>query len=307
VKHYPWSWTKVWHVHPRTPLPALITGPTAGGAWEQGDSSPRAVHEDFWNIVCPKDKVRIIATQDIKLEYGITWASAKHIFNIWRDILLEETASCVEVVNRAQGARFDWHGQLFGLWLWGSPDRLLDIWEEFKGSPVSRLLATSPIVQRGVERNMLLFGLRGTGHSESKTSVESRHWDHVMAVHIRRGDFGRHCKKLANWRSAFFGWNSLPELPDRIEDPDSPDYRPGRNTPENVLIYMKHCLPDTDTIISKITSARNEYEETIFGLFISTTSHTLAHTKTQVLDRSGQTSAPCTFSITSTPLRGSTK
>lgn len=36
----------------------------------------------------------------------------------------------------------------------------------------------------------------------------------LLAVHIRRGDFTRHCSNLAEWGPGFHGFNSFKGLPD---------------------------------------------------------------------------------------------
>ncbi|KAF9005521.1 hypothetical protein BDQ17DRAFT_1353281 [Cyathus striatus] len=54
-EYYPWSREK-WYKneHPRTPLNALISGPTAGGPWDPTDPAPRSVSEEYYFQVCPE-------------------------------------------------------------------------------------------------------------------------------------------------------------------------------------------------------------------------------------------------------------
>lgn len=251
--YYPWDESKAWEVPSRTPLPALISGPTAGGSWEVGDSAPRSIHQSWWDVVCPKEKVKVIWTHEVKRKYDLHWVpTAKVVFGVWNKILLEEEAQCVEVI--APQRDVEDFGQVFDLWLWGV-DRILDIWEEFRDSPVSRLLATSPVVERCVERNLELF----------RTPETAKHdpFSRVFAVHVRRGDYIQACSNLANYNSTFYSWNLLPYLPDRFGP--LPGGEPGKNTPENTAAYFKHCLPEMDAIIEKINVARDEWEKEIFG------------------------------------------
>ncbi|TEB34201.1 hypothetical protein FA13DRAFT_1707769 [Coprinellus micaceus] len=251
--YYPWEESKAWELPSRTPLPALISGPTAGGPWEVGDSAPRAIHQKWWDVVCPKDKIKVIWTHEVKRKYELHWVkSGKQIFDVWNKILLDDEAQCIEVI--APQRDVEDFGQVFDLWLWGT-DRILDIWEEFRDSAVSRLLGTSAIVQRCVDRNLELF----------RTPQTYKHdpFSRVFAVHVRRGDYIQACSNLANYNSTFYSWNLLPYLPDRFGP--LPGGEPGKNTPENTKEYFKHCLPEKEAIIQKINDARDEWEKEVFG------------------------------------------
>ncbi|KAF8195010.1 hypothetical protein BJ912DRAFT_1021299 [Pholiota molesta] len=167
--YYPWPWYKHHDWRPRTPLNALIGGPSAGGPWGKDDSAP-----------------------------------GRRCFP-----------------------------QVFDLYVWGS-ERILPLWEDFKNSPVSRLLSTSPIVQSAIDRNSYLFMPRS-----SKTHNTDA------------------CLDLANWNSTFYSWNLLPSLPDNFSTP--PGYQWGKNTPENVQLYLERCFPTDEYILNKIRTSRADY------------------------------------------------
>jgi hypothetical protein len=252
--HYPWPESKAWEVPSRTPLGALLGGPIVGGPWAPGDAAPRSVHQSYWNIVCPKEKVKVIVTHEVKKKFGIQLeGSGKYVFNIWNKILLDEPAQCVEVRPLA-GDPDVFSQTVFDLWLVGS-ERVLDLWEETRDSQVMQLLRTSPIVQRGVDRNQQLFKTAKTEHHDP--------FSRVLSLHLRRGDYLSHCMGLANWNSSFFMWNLLPWLPDRFHG--APGGEPGKNTDENVKEFLTHCLPDIDQILNKIASARDDYEKVAIG------------------------------------------
>ncbi|TEB34365.1 hypothetical protein FA13DRAFT_1753877 [Coprinellus micaceus] len=237
--YYPWDESKAWEVPSRTPLPALISGPTAGGPWEVGDSAPRAIHQKWWDVVCPKDKIKVIWTHEVKKKYDIHWVkTAKQIFSVWNKILLEEEAQCVEVI--APQRDVEDFGQVFDLWLWGS-DRILDIWEEFRDSAVSRLLGTSAVVQRCVDRNLELF----------RTPQTYKHdpFSRVFAVHVRRGDYIQACTAGTYYQTFLTA----------LRPPPGGEW--GKNTPENTKEYFKHCLPEKDAIIKKINDASKRMGE----------------------------------------------
>ena len=134
---------------------------------------------------------------------------------------------------------------------------ILDMWEEFKNSPVSKLLKASPIVQRAVERNQWLL-------KTSSASAESRSpFERVLAVHIRRGDYLDHCMHLAKYDSPFESWSGLPWLPDRYEPSSG-----GNRTETETRAFLSHCLPTNEQIMDKITQVRREYELEVLGEYL---------------------------------------
>jgi hypothetical protein len=249
--YYPWPWWKErsWPSVPHTPLNALIAGPSAGGPWDHGDDAPRSVSEKWFDVVCPKHERRIINTEEVKP--AIRWETGDVIFNHWQQLLRDAPERCIEVQPASR--RVDAFPQTFDLFLWGS-DRILPLWEDFKNSPVSRLLATSPVVESAVYKNEYLFQSRGPS---PPPGAPRNAYDRMLAIHLRRGDFQEACLNLANWNSTFYSWNLHPSLPDKFVNP--PGYTWGKNTPENVEFYLKRCYPTDDAIIDKIERSRYDY------------------------------------------------
>ena len=249
--YYPWPWWKErsWPLVPHTPVNALISGPSAGGPWDHGDEAPRSVSEKWFDVVCPKHERRIINTEEVKP--AIRWETGDVIFNRWEQLLRDAPERCIEIQPASRSV--DNFPQIFDLFLWGS-DRILPLWEDFKNSPVSRLLATSPVVESAIYKNEYLFQPRGPSPPpEASRNV----YDRMLAIHLRRGDFQEACLDLANWNSTFYSWNLHPSLPDKFDNP--PGYTWGKNTPENVEFYLKRCYPTDDAIIDKIEVSRYDY------------------------------------------------
>ncbi|PPQ92593.1 hypothetical protein CVT25_007285 [Psilocybe cyanescens] len=247
--YYPWPESKTLQWPPRTPANALMSGPAVGGPWDPKDDAPRSVSEDWWHIVCPQHERRIINTGDVKPP--IMWEDGMTIFTHWEKLLRDAPERCIEI--RPALRSVDNFPQVFDLFLWGS-DRILNLWEMFSNSPVSRLFDTSPVVRSAVDRNEYLFLPKGP-----KPSVPASRdpYDRMLAIHLRRGDYKQACLGLAQWNSTFYSWNLTPELPDKFYNPEGYTY--GKNTPENVEYYLKHCYPTDDFIMNKIRTARNEY------------------------------------------------
>ena len=232
---------------PWTPINALLAGPSAGGFWDPGDNAPRSISETWFNTVCPKSERRIIYTGDVKP--AIYWESGDVIFKHWEKLLTDAPERCIEV----QPSPSDEAPQTFDLWLWGST-RILPLWDEFKTSPVSRLLAPSAIVKAAIDRNEYLFMPRGP---RLPYPAPRDPFERMLAIHLRRGDFKKHCHQLAKYNSTFHSWNLLPSLPDKFIHPEG--YEWGESTPEGDAYYQKHCYPDHDTILEKIQISREEY------------------------------------------------
>jgi len=249
--YYPWPESKFRENPPHTPLNALITGPSAGAPWDPDDPAPRSVSERWFDIVCPKEERRIINTRDVKPP--IYWEDGDVIFNHWQKLLSEAPERCIEIQPAPRSE--DGYGQTFDLFLWGTT-RILPLWEGFRDSPVSRLFATSPIVQAAVDRNQYLFMPRGP---RPPVPVSRNPYDRMLAIHLRRGDYKEACLGLANWNSTFYSWNLLPYLPDDFINP--PGHEWGKNTPENVAFYLERCYPTDEFIFNKIKTARDDYKK----------------------------------------------
>lgn len=248
--HYPWR-TTVDEPDPRTPLNALMSGPSAGGPWDQEDAAPRAVSEAWFDVVCPKQERKIINTRDVKP--ALQSADGKVIFETWRRLLDESPERCIEVV--AAGPEEDAWPETFDIHFW-SGHRSVSLWNKFKVAPVSRLLATSPTVESAIDTNAYLFRAPRSPDPSQDT------FQNVLSIHVRRGDFKEACIEHAQQNSTFYNWNLLPFLPDAFEPPSAPTragLAPGQNTADNEAIFLARCLPSADSITQTVRKAKNDY------------------------------------------------
>ncbi|KAG6868303.1 hypothetical protein C0993_005191 [Termitomyces sp. T159_Od127] len=76
----------------------------------------------------------------------------------------------------------------------------------------------------------------------------------LVALHLRRGDFKRHCPRLAGWKAQYNGLNRLPELPDKF---DSSLY--AYESDEYNDYYAEHCLPTVEQLVSRLSAIRKEH------------------------------------------------
>lgn len=252
-EHYPWTLTKKWHGQwpPVTPLNALLYGPVAGGHWEVTDATPRFIHTEFFDIVCPRKERRILMTSEVK--GGMNEADGSVIFDAWVAKLKGIPERCVEVFG-SPGESFP---QSLDLGVVTSP-RLLSLWDSFSKSPVSTLLRSSPVVSAAVERNTFLF----SGNVSRPTRIFTGTWDRMLAMHLRRGDYEGHCEYLATYGANFYGWNQLPSLPDPLTPP------PAGVSSEDMA--HQRCFPDIDAIVHKARQAQREHSGYVDVLYILT-------------------------------------
>ncbi|EJD06309.1 uncharacterized protein FOMMEDRAFT_16926 [Fomitiporia mediterranea MF3/22] len=213
----------------RIPLNAFISGPSAGGPMH----APRAVSAEYWETVCPPSKrVRISSAEAPNLEEGgdlLSW---------WVERLKTTPDGCVEVGNDPP---------VFSWFLFGS-ERILSLWPSLSESPIIQDFAWSPLVTSGVARNLALL-------SSTPAAVPPDTIHGLVAVHLRRGDYIRHCPRLALWGATYLGFNQFPELPDRFSPPEfgALDSLDGREK-----YYMQHCWPEIDDIVTKLHHVRKD-------------------------------------------------
>ncbi|KAJ7904848.1 hypothetical protein B0H13DRAFT_1620551 [Mycena leptocephala] len=244
AEHYQWPIAQQPDGGPRTPLNAIISGPMAGGPWDEGDDTPRSVSDRWFDIVCPQEERRLIHTEDVKP--AIANLPGDGVFAHWQKLLLDAPERCIEIVPP------DWEvdnmPQIFDLWVWGSA-RVVSLWELFSKSPTSRLLGPSPIVQAAIDRNMYLFLPRGP---RPPHPAPRDPFARMLAIHLRRGDYLTHCQNLAIWGSTYYSWAQLPGLVDTFTPLPGDD-------PKRVDTMLAHCLPTGAQIVKKIHEAREDY------------------------------------------------
>ncbi|GAW08985.1 Myosin- partial [Lentinula edodes] len=128
-EYYSWPKSQFRSNPPRTPLNALISGPAAGGPWDEGDEAPRAISERWYDIVCPYGERRFMNTREFKPP---VWNSPGiDMLNHWSQVLRNAPERCIEIQGDDEHDMFP---QVFDLWMWGST-RVLSLWEEFSKSP----------------------------------------------------------------------------------------------------------------------------------------------------------------------------
>ncbi|KAF8223037.1 hypothetical protein L208DRAFT_1445776 [Tricholoma matsutake] len=215
----------------RVPLNAFISGPTAGGPMPLS----QAISAEFWETICPPERRRVISSKD-----GPDNAEGQEIIEWWVDRLKNVQEECVEI-DSSQKVIFD--RSFF------DGDRIISLWPGLSSSPLLTDYLWSPLVQSAVSRNFAVLQPASAKLLYSLNSTLSG----LVAVHLRRGDYRRHCPRLAGWGSTYNGLNQYPSLPDRF---DPLPYKNVRDAHD--AYYMQHCLPTVEQIVEKLRTVRAE-------------------------------------------------
>ncbi|EPQ50299.1 hypothetical protein GLOTRDRAFT_101820 [Gloeophyllum trabeum ATCC 11539] len=224
----------------RMPINAFISGPSAGGPM----SGPQAVSSEFWDSVCPKEKRRIITTEGAPPSKG---TDGSVLMDWWVQRLAKVEDSCVEM---EQDSLTD---PIFDKYLFGGKE-ILSLWPGLSASPILTDFMWSPLVHSAIFRNFPI--LRPYSAKVLYDSSTTGVLPGLVAVHPRRGDFKRHCARLAGWNSEYMGLNQFPSLPDKF---DPTPYINTTREDEKTEYYFEHCLPTTEQIVERLRKVREDH------------------------------------------------
>ncbi|CAK5283570.1 unnamed protein product [Mycena citricolor] len=231
----------------RIPLNAFLSGPLAGGASAER-MEKRAVDFEFFEQACGADQVHSVhATEDTPA--GFKGASAMEVVEWWVEHLKSvEDVRCVEIVS--EEPVFDSH--FFG------SHQMVALLPSLFLSPILREFTWSPLVQSAVARNFAVLrpldnsalypplrNLIDSTHDDGTADVTSNNAG-LVAVHLRQGDYERHCPRLALYHSTYLGINTHPDLPDRF-------------VPGTEADYMPHCFPTVDQLVQRLEQVRADH------------------------------------------------
>ncbi|CAK5266997.1 unnamed protein product [Mycena citricolor] len=233
----------------RIPLNAFISGPLAGGAPEEPHK--RAVSAAFFEQVCARDQIRTVrATADTPS--GEMGASTLEVLDWWVEHLKSvEGVRCVEIASEEP---------VFNRYFFGS-EHILALLPALFASPILSKFTWSPLVRSAVARNFAV--LRPLDNAQlypplrnfnSPIAPSNETFAGLLAVHLRQGDYVRHCPRLAAWNSTYLGINTHPALPDRFVAGAGTE-----SESETAAEYMQHCLPSVEQLVQRLHTVRAEH------------------------------------------------
>jgi hypothetical protein len=80
------------------PYNALLSGPAAGASWGPGDEHPRAISQQWWDVVCPSERRKVINADDIMKEVGKD-SDGIRMLQQWASLLKDIPDNCVEIIG----------------------------------------------------------------------------------------------------------------------------------------------------------------------------------------------------------------
>lgn len=128
--------------------------------------------------------------------------------------------------------------------------RILPLFPDLRDSPILANFTWSPLIHSALETT--------AAHLFSSTHTSNHIVPGVIAIHLRRGDYKRHCLRLAKWGSTYMGFNQFEGLVDSF------------NASSTVDEYLQHCLPTTPQIVHRLNEIRGEYSSPLTQVYIMT-------------------------------------
>ncbi|KAF8159909.1 hypothetical protein B0H34DRAFT_705330 [Crassisporium funariophilum] len=225
------------------PQSAFVTGYILG--LDSRENGTKSISSRVFNRICPREERVMIDRGAVEAflqtlpgnkisSLGDSSVTGKMILDSWLAFLESpkmKDVRCVEV------KKWTWH--VFDIWFFGNVQRMLDVWETLKNSPVLNHFEWSPLIHGAFEKNRNLFlsaryaivlkaatpqnGIHdiksaATVGAQQKSAV-TMHDDlaansttplPILAIHLRRGDFKEHCFNLAEWNAEYSGFNAFP-------------------------------------------------------------------------------------------------
>ncbi|KAJ7050164.1 hypothetical protein C8F01DRAFT_1264250 [Mycena amicta] len=276
------------------PMNAFVSGPIGGGPLAsnpvQDTLTRRSISEEWWNIVCPRDQVKVLNVYEVQGGFGYDPVAVEgaEIMARWAEKLRGIEDMCVSVEE------YSIFHYIFigGAWVTSA-------WPSYGSSPVLRHFAWSPLVTAALFHNFHIIAPSSTTGPAILTPLNdntnpfksfapfpasSPPISGLLGLHVRRGDYEGHCSFLAAIDVPYNSWNNM-GIPGLIANasiaserwlgvdksfvwPQLPDYRDvpeGMSTQDAIL---RHCFPEVDDIVKRAAKVRGK--GTLRSVFVAT-------------------------------------
>ncbi|KAJ7738978.1 hypothetical protein B0H16DRAFT_1569407 [Mycena metata] len=266
----------------RIPMNAFVSGPTGGGPLSADGTDQlmrRAVAEEWWDTVCPKEQVVVVKFHDVEHELRISdKTDGAEVFVRWAKKLREMPAPCISVEG----------GPVFNYLFVGS-HRVLSVWPTYGVAPTLKYFAWSPLIAQALSHNFHilspaalpasltpfsspsapLFPSGAPSPPAANSSFASFRPYHpsaapiagLLGLHVRRGDFKAHCVRLADAGWEYNAWSLLGTPAYANNDsvwPALPDYLDVRVAEGETRhkAAMRHCWPSREAMVQRVRDVR---------------------------------------------------
>ncbi|TFK19551.1 hypothetical protein FA15DRAFT_674319 [Coprinopsis marcescibilis] len=252
----------------RIPLNAFVGGFIGGAnvsaSMFNGIPVHLSVSSEYYQRVCPptlgpEDRVVLHAHHAPD-----SFANASQLVEWWahRTKTYGAGKRCVEIQEHRQ--------KVVGWEFFGSPVQIRSVVPLLIDSPVLKYWDWSTLVHNGVERRIRKLGLSSSSTSTSSISTTptlpanstTTTIPGLLAIHLRMGDYKRHCRRLVEWRSGFMGFALTGEVPAKDVFNVSGAVA-GLPSPDAVeAYYMKRCLPSVQEVVERAGEVKKDWEAT---------------------------------------------
>ncbi|KAJ7452727.1 hypothetical protein B0H11DRAFT_1820868 [Mycena galericulata] len=235
----------------RIPMNAFTSGPTGGGSLGPGvdPKIPRAISQEWWDVVCPPRQVVEVSVAQTVEELKINDAtSGEERLRLWAEKLRKMDAECVKIVA---GTPFDW--------MFVDGAGVLSIWPSYGTSPTLKEFAWSALITRAISRNFALLSSDPYPLAAfSPLRASAPPIQGLLGIHVRRGDYDKHCHNLVDWGADYIAWNLFgrPDIVRTGRYPALPDYLTVPNGVSRGEAAYAHCWPSAREIIERIRAVR---------------------------------------------------
>ncbi|TXT04829.1 hypothetical protein VHUM_04097 [Vanrija humicola] len=240
-----WPWRSA-----RVPLSAYVANVISG--FERHYGAPRAVTASFYDKVCPRSRQKVVTLKTAATPTGEFTLSADGKGRLHDlESILADSANCI----RIQGEVFD--DDFF------DSKAAVEVASTLAKSPVMAHFTFSPRVLNILNRMMpaiaphsAAYDVDRIAHPRNKHIMPTNPWQHILALHVRRGDdWEATCEDKAARSAPFVSWNKLPKLPGNENIPPPPEMvdetRQG--------LYRAKCLPEIKEILARARRMRKNH------------------------------------------------
>jgi hypothetical protein len=145
-------------------------------------------------------------------------------------------------------------------------ERLLDVMPGFFESPIVKEFRWSPLIEDILHQNLAQFAPDNLPHPSGNDPYPII--EGLLVMHIRRGDFERHCKGLAGRNMSFTAFNQIEGIIDRFTVP--PRGLKGHLTNEGMRAYQRACYPTMHDIVRRVGEIASESGGRLKNIYIMT-------------------------------------
>ncbi|KAJ2918803.1 hypothetical protein MD484_g1638, partial [Candolleomyces efflorescens] len=209
----------------RIPINAFISGFVAGaevkaqaaGTTSGQNNAHLSVSAEYYKYICPPSlpaEHRVVLSADDAPNFDD--GTSQMAWWINRIKTVGKGKRCIEITEGDTSGK---NGKrLFDFSFFGSKPHLAPLVPKLLTSPVLKHFSWSNLVDDSVQHTIKTLGLStSTSESANDATTSPDIIPGLLAIHLRRGDYSRHCARLSKWHSGFMGFNLADGVKDQLD------------------------------------------------------------------------------------------